>query len=112
MTDKKGNNIPVTPLGNNKYSFTMPGTAVTIEAELLPLSDIVTFTDVPAGQHTLSITMYGSRINTFGQLHNSNRKERYWGNKTWRTTGKNWSYAYQLRQVGVIVPPILRTIGK
>lgn len=72
----------------------------------------VTFTDVPAGQHTLSITMYGSRINTFGQLHNSNRKERYWGNKTWRTTGKNWSYAYQLRQVGVIVPPILRTIGK
>ena len=43
---------------------------------------------------------------------NSNRKERYWGNKTWRTTGKNWSYAYQLRQVGVIVPPILRTIGK
>ena len=51
VTDKKGNNIPVTPLGNNKYSFTMPGTAVTIEAELLPLSDIVTFTDVPANAY-------------------------------------------------------------
>lgn len=72
----------------------------------------VTFTDIPAGQHELRITMYGSRINTFGQLHNSNRKERYWGNKTWRTTGKNWSYAFQLRQTGVIVPPILRTIGR
>ena len=51
VTDKKGNHIPVTPLGNNKYSFTMPGTAVTIEAELLPLSDIVTFTDVPANAY-------------------------------------------------------------
>ena len=29
----------------------MPGTAVTIEAELLPLSDIVTFTDVPANAY-------------------------------------------------------------
>ena len=51
VTDKKGNNILVTPLGNNKYSFTMPGTAVTIEAELVPLSGIVTFTDVPANAY-------------------------------------------------------------
>lgn len=70
----------------------------------------IIFHNVPAGKHTLSITMYGSRINTFGQLHNSNRKERYWGSKTWRTTGKNWSYTYQLRQTGVLVPPILRTL--
>lgn len=70
----------------------------------------VTFRNVPAGEHTLRITMYGSRINTFGQVHNCNRKERYWGNKTWRTVGKNWSYVYQLRQTGVIVAPILRSV--
>lgn len=70
----------------------------------------VTFSRVSPGKHTLRITMFGSRINTFGQLHNSNRKERYWGNKTWRTSGKNWSYAYQLRPVGVMVPPLLRQI--
>lgn len=72
----------------------------------------VAFSEVPAGTHTLCITMYGSRVNTFGQLHNSNRKERYWGNKTWRTAGKNWSYSYQLRPVGVMVPPILRILEK
>lgn len=72
----------------------------------------LTFRDVPPGQHTLKLTMYGSRINTFGQLHNSNRKERYWGNKTWRTTGKNWSYSYQFRPVGIMVPPILRILER
>ena len=82
------------------------------ETELYAEPYQVNFSEVPAGTHTLCITMYGSRINTFGQLHNCNRKERYWGNKTWRTAGKNWSYAYQLRQTGVIVPPILRLVGK
>jgi len=70
----------------------------------------VVFRNVPAGKHTVKITMYGSRINTFGQIHNCNRKERYWGNKTWRTTGKNWSYLYQLRPVGVMVAPLVREI--
>ncbi len=71
----------------------------------------VLFQDLPAGKHTLKITMYGSRINTFGQLHNCNRKERYWGNKTWRTTGKNWSDSYQLRPTGVMVPPVIRRLA-
>jgi len=68
----------------------------------------VLFTDVAAGEHNLTITLYGSRINTFGQVHNCNRKEEYYGPKTWRTSGKNWSYVYQLRQTGVLVTPIVR----
>ena len=51
VTGKNGKNIPVTALGNNKYSFTMPGTAVAIEAELAPLSGVITFTDVPANAY-------------------------------------------------------------
>ena len=51
VTGKNGKNISVTALGSGKYSFIMPGTAVTIEAELVPLRDIVTFTDVPANAY-------------------------------------------------------------
>ena len=51
VTGKNGKNISVTAIGSGKYSFTMPGTAVTIKAELVPLRDIVTFTDVPANAY-------------------------------------------------------------
>lgn len=51
VTGKNGKNISVTALDNGKYSFIMPGTAVTIEAELVPLRDIITFTDVPANAY-------------------------------------------------------------
>ncbi len=70
----------------------------------------VRFTGVPAGEHEITVRVYGSRINTFGQVHNANRKERYWGNKTWRTAGKNFSYCYQLRTTGVTLAPILREL--
>lgn len=68
------------------------------------------FSQVPAGKHQLSVTLYGTRVNTFGQVHNCNRKEEYYGPKTWRTNGKNWTYLYQLHQTGVTVAPILREI--
>lgn len=68
----------------------------------------VRFNQVPAGTHQLVITLYGTRVNTFGQVHNCNRKEEYYGPKTWRTSGKNWTYIYQLRQNGVVVAPIVR----
>lgn len=66
------------------------------------------FRNVAAGRHTLRILAYGTRINTFGQVHNCNRKEEYFGPKSWRTTGKNWTYLYQLRPTGVTLTPILR----
>lgn len=59
------------------------------------------------GPHLLTLKLYGSRINTFGQLHNARRKERYWGNKTWRTAGKDWSYLYQLRKTGITLTPLI-----
>lgn len=68
------------------------------------------FRNVPAGIHRLSITLYGTRINTFGQVHNCNRKEEYFGPKTWRTSGKNWTYVYQLRPTGVTVTPMVRMV--
>ena len=68
------------------------------------------FEKVAAGVHSLRLTAYGTRINTFGQLHNCNRKEEYYGPKSYRTSGKNWSYVYQFHQTGVTVAPIVRVL--
>ncbi len=65
------------------------------------------FTNIQDGLHTVTVTLYGTRINTFGQIHNANRKERYFSPKTWRTTGKQWTYLYQLRKTGITLCPIL-----
>lgn len=70
----------------------------------------VRFKRINPGTHKLVLIMYGTRINTFGQIHNCNRKEEYYGPKSYRTTGKNWSYVYQLRKTGITLAPILRLI--
>lgn len=64
--------------------------------------------EVEAGTHTLRIRCYGTRINTFGQLHNCNPKETYFGPTTWRTTGKNWCYTYRLHSWGILKAPVIR----
>ncbi|MBE5869365.1 MAG: hypothetical protein E7293_10510 [Lachnospiraceae bacterium] len=63
---------------------------------------------VEKGTHKLRIRSYGSRINQFGQVHNCNLAERYFGPTTWRTTGKKWCYEYRLKKCGVLTAPILR----
>ena len=63
-----------------------------------------------AGTHHVTLRCYGSRINTFGQLHNCNRRERYFGPLTWRTDAERWSYEYQLHACGVLTAPILKIL--
>lgn len=63
-----------------------------------------------AGTHRILLRCYGSRINTFGQLHNCNRRERYFGPLTWRTEAERWSYEYQLHPCGVLTAPILEIL--
>lgn len=60
------------------------------------------------GFHKIRIISYGNRSNQFAQLHNCNKAERYFGPLTWRTSGKNWCYEYQLKQSGVLTSPIMR----
>lgn len=59
------------------------------------------------GEHLLELTVFGSRINTFGSIHNCNQKEFWFGPNAWRTTGDQWSYEYQLKPVGLLKAPIL-----
>ncbi|MBQ1317032.1 MAG: hypothetical protein IIY46_06075, partial [Lachnospiraceae bacterium] len=64
-----------------------------------------------AGSHRLCIRVYGSRFNTFGQLHNCNDGELYWGPKTWRTSSDAWCYEYRLREQGLTAAPIVRVFS-
>lgn len=50
VTDKNGDTVKLTDKGNGKYTFTMPRSAVTVEASFVAEADpdIPAFTDVPA----------------------------------------------------------------
>ena len=61
-----------------------------------------------AGRHTVEITAYGNRINAFGQLHNCNENEWYYGPETWRSKGFAYAYEYQLHRCGVLTSPYLQ----
>lgn len=63
--------------------------------------------DVAPGEHLLTLTAYGNRINTFGTLHNCNHTNRWPGPDSWRTTGSSWSYEYQLKPTGILISPVV-----
>jgi hypothetical protein len=63
---------------------------------------------LPAGKggHKIDLVYFGSRINTFGQLHCVERDPSFWwGPNSWRTVRANWSYEYQLWPQGVMKSP-------
>ncbi len=67
----------------------------------------VTFKKVQPGKHTLKVTLFGNRVNTFGALHNCADLFDWYGPIAWRTLGDRWSYEYQLKKMGVLISPKL-----
>ncbi len=74
-----------------------------------------TFSNVPAGQHTLEFTLLGNRFNTFGALHACDYSTWYAGGK-WSTFGTSredafypptWTYEYNLRDYGILTTPLV-----
>ncbi len=64
---------------------------------------------VSPGEHSLQITAYGNRFNSFGQLHDM--LHRHWcGPEAWRSEGDLWSYEYQLRPMGILSAPMIQGI--
>ncbi len=59
------------------------------------------------GKHTLELTLYGHRYNTFGPVHLVNEKESWHGPSAWRSEGINWSYEYVLRRIGLMKAPVI-----
>ena len=64
-----------------------------------------TFKKVRKGSHTLKITVFGHRFNTFGCVHNCDENYSWFGPDCWRTVGDRWSYEYQLKELGVLISP-------
>jgi hypothetical protein len=66
------------------------------------------------GLHTVDITAYGNRVNTFGTVHYpvtppDPQRPIWYGPNAWRTHGDNWADEYQLRPQGILsAPQILR----
>ncbi|MDR0731804.1 MAG: hypothetical protein LBF63_09055, partial [Treponema sp.] len=57
------------------------------------------------GKHKVDIVYFGSRINTFGQLHSNMRGGYWWGPGSWRTQGPAWTYEYCFWPQGVLKSP-------
>lgn len=57
------------------------------------------------GQHTIGLTLFGNRVNTFGCLHNCNENTTWFGPDAWRTRGDSFSYEYQLKKTGILKRP-------
>ena len=61
--------------------------------------------EVEAGRHTVELTVLGSRVNAFGQVHNADEGYSWYGPDSWRTMGDEWSYEYRMWPMGVLKAP-------
>lgn len=59
------------------------------------------------GVYQIEITLYGNRFNMFGQLHNCDKNELYYGPYTWRSEGAVWSREYQTKPAGILSSPLI-----
>lgn len=66
------------------------------------------FSGVKPGKHRVEITLYISRHNAFGNIHNADEKLSYPGPGTWRSSGDSWTYQYRLLPEGLLSAPVIR----
>lgn len=66
--------------------------------------------EVSAGTHTLELTLFGTRINCFGALHNCSSQS-WIGPNFWYTKGADWSYEYEIKPMGIMKSPTLEIYG-
>ena len=73
---------------------------------------------VCAGEHIVEFKLFGSRVNTFGALHNCGTNV-WFGPVVWYTYGRKndentysaeWSYEYVLGETGILSSPLLQII--
>ena len=62
--------------------------------------------NVPEGKHTLELTLYGNRANTFGTLHNVDEDIPYCNAAAWITRGgRFWCPEYVTKRMGILTSP-------
>lgn len=63
--------------------------------------------DASPGRHMVTLRLYGTRQNGFGQLHHTPGVWFYQSPNSWRSTGRLWCYEYQLKEAGILKSPEL-----
>lgn len=64
--------------------------------------------DVKKGTHTVELTLYGTRFNSFGALHNSEMNRKWAGPNIWSTNDEWFCYEYRIRDMGILQSPLLK----
>ena len=62
---------------------------------------------VEEGRHTVELTLYATRVNCHGGLHNCSASK-WIGPGYWYSGGAEFAYEYQLKKVGVLSSPVIR----
>ena len=62
---------------------------------------------VDPGTHELTLRLYGTRINGFGQLHHTQGIYYYQSPNSWRSEGDLWKYEYEFKPMGILKSPEL-----
>jgi len=65
---------------------------------------------VKKGKHTVELTLFGNRHNSFGALHNCDRQYEWYGPNAWVTKGDVFSYEHQIKEMGILVSPVIEVI--
>ena len=89
--------------------FRCPAIAVDIDghrAGLIAFSPYEVCIDgVGKGRHTIKLTAFGNRMNTFGPLHLCDYHRTSQSPDAWRTEGPRWSYEYRTAPSGILKRP-------
>ena len=56
----------------------------------------------------VDITVFGNRVNAFGQVHSTIARGNFWyGPGAWRIGGDAWADEYQIRPMGILTAPVI-----
>lgn len=64
------------------------------------------------GDHTIELTLFGNRHNSFGALHNCDDNFCWYGPFAWITQGDSFSYEYNLKDTGILRSPEITFLKK
>ena len=65
--------------------------------------------EITPGHHRITLRLFGTRQNGFGQLHHTPSVYFYQSPNSWRSDGDLWCYEYQLRPIGILKSPEIYT---
>ena len=90
------------------------GTAISVDVDGKRVPGMLAFPpnrlylgDLPCGKHIIDVTLYGNRMNTLGQLHNTILKPSYTDPGMWRPKGRFFTPEYMLRRHGILTTPVI-----